>query len=99
MTKNLPGNGWFEWWACWKTMRSSVKPSGQEAILSTTDLQPDIVLLDIRMPGMDGLHAGNELANLPYPPAVVYCTAFGEHAIEAFDVNAAGYLLKPVRAH
>ncbi len=71
--------------------------SGQEAILRTTELQPDIVLLDIRMPGMDGLHAGNELANLPYPPAVVYCTAFGEHAIEAFDVNAAGYLLKPVR--
>lgn len=71
--------------------------SGDEAIRKTIEVEPDIVLLDIRMPGTDGIEAGHQLADLPSPPAVVYCTAFGEHAIEAFDVNAAGYLLKPVR--
>ncbi|MBL4679761.1 MAG: response regulator transcription factor [Pseudomonadales bacterium] len=71
--------------------------SGDEAIRKTIEFEPDIVLLDIRMPGIDGLEAGNQLSELPSPPAVVFCTAFGEHAIEAFDVNAAGYLLKPVR--
>ena len=71
--------------------------SGDEAIRKTIEYEPDIVLLDIRMPGTDGIEAGHQLADLPSPPAVVYCTAFGEHAIEAIHVNAAGYLLKPVR--
>ncbi len=71
--------------------------NGQEAVSQAMELEPDIVLLDIRMPGMDGMEAGRRIAELPSPPAVVYCTAFGEHAIEAFDVRAAGYLLKPVR--
>ncbi len=70
---------------------------GDEAIQKTLDAEPDIVLLDIRMPGKDGMATGKELAEMQSPPAVVFCTAFGEHAIEAFDVNAAGYLLKPVR--
>lgn len=71
--------------------------SGDEAVARTLEREPDIVLLDIRMPGMDGMEAGRKISELPSPPALVYCTAFGEHAIEAFDVNAAGYLLKPVR--
>jgi len=71
--------------------------SGDEAIQRTVEYEPDIVLLDIRMPGMDGLEAGDRLAKFDTPPAVIYCTAYGEHAIEAFGVNAAGYLLKPVR--
>lgn len=71
--------------------------SGQEAVSRAMELEPDIVLLDVRMPGMDGMEAGRKIAQLPSPPAVVYCTAFGEHAVEAFDVRAAGYLLKPVR--
>ena len=71
--------------------------SGQQAILKAIELEPDIVLLDIRMPGMDGLCAGKELATLSSPPAVVFCTAFGEHAIDAFDVQASGYLLKPIK--
>jgi two-component system response regulator AlgR len=71
--------------------------SGDEAIRKTIEFEPDIVLLDIRMPGTDGLEAASQLSELPSPPAVVFCTAFSEHAIEAFDVNAAGYLLKPVR--
>ncbi|MCB1691740.1 MAG: response regulator transcription factor [Pseudomonadales bacterium] len=71
--------------------------SGDEAVSKSMELEPDIVLLDIRMPGMDGMEAGKKISDLPSPPAVVYCTAFGEHAVDAFEVNAAGYLLKPVR--
>ncbi len=71
--------------------------TGDEAVQKAVEYEPDVVLLDIRMPGMDGMQAGEQLAALASPPAVIFCTAFGEHAIEAFDVNAAGYLLKPVR--
>ncbi|MBL6689796.1 MAG: response regulator transcription factor [Pseudomonadales bacterium] len=71
--------------------------SGEEAVGEAIKLEPDIVLLDIRMPGMDGMEAGKQLSTLASPPAVIFCTAFGEHAIEAFDVSASGYLMKPVR--
>jgi len=71
--------------------------SGDKAIRKTIEFEPDIVLLDIRMPGTDGMEAGRQLAEVSSPPAVIYCTAFGEHAIEAFNANAVGYLLKPVR--
>lgn len=76
---------------------AGVADSGEEAVRQAIRLEPDIVLLDIRMPGMDGMEAGKQLATLASPPAVIFCTAFGEHAIEAFDVNAVGYLMKPVR--
>ncbi len=71
--------------------------SGSEALEKIENLDPDIVLLDIRMPGMDGLSAGERISKLPSPPAIVYCTAFSEHALDAINVQAAGYLLKPVR--
>ncbi len=71
--------------------------SGAEAVREAIKLEPDIVLLDIRMPGMDGLEAGKQLSTLASPPAIIFCTAFGEHAVEAFDVSASGYLMKPVR--
>lgn len=58
----------------------------------------DLVLLDIRMPGMDGIETALQLASRPQPPAVVFVTAYGEHALAAFDANAIDYLLKPVRA-
>ena len=70
---------------------------GDEAVKRTLEFEPDIVLLDIRMPGTDGMAAAHKIAALPSPPAVIFCTAFGEHAIEAIEANAAGYLLKPVR--
>lgn len=71
--------------------------NGQEVLQRVAELQPDIVLLDIRMPGMDGLQAAARLCEMPQAPAVVFCTAYGEYALEAFNVSAVGYLLKPVR--
>lgn len=71
--------------------------SGLEALAACEALQPDIVLLDIRMPGMDGLETARHLACLPRPPAVIFTTAYDEHALAAFDTHAVDYLLKPVR--
>ena len=56
----------------------------------------DVVLLDIAMPGMDGLELARVMAQFSQPPAVVFVTAHEEHALAAFDVGGAGYLLKPV---
>jgi two-component system response regulator AlgR len=56
----------------------------------------DLVLLDIRMPGRDGLQLAAALRSLPHPPAVVFVTAHGNHALRAFDVEAVDYLTKPV---
>jgi two-component system, LytTR family, response regulator AlgR len=72
--------------------------NGQEALRLIDDLHPDIVLMDIRMPGMDGLQAAARLCEHNDAPAVVFCTAHGEYALEAFAVSAVGYLLKPVRS-
>ncbi|MFE8071212.1 LytTR family DNA-binding domain-containing protein [Marinobacteraceae bacterium S3BR75-40.1] len=61
------------------------------------DWQPDIVLLDIRMPGTDGMEAAAQLSQMHNPPAIIFCTAYDQYAIEAFRHAAADYLLKPVR--
>jgi len=57
----------------------------------------DAVLLDIRMPGTDGLMLAHSISALPRPPAVVFVTAHAEHAVQAFDLEVADYLTKPVR--
>lgn len=71
--------------------------NGREALQLADELQPDIVLLDIRMPEMDGIEAAQHLQKLPKPPAVIFTTAFDHYAIQAFDMNAVDYLLKPIR--
>ena len=70
--------------------------STTEALRLLQQSQFDVVLLDIRMPGLDGLELAKVLARFSRPPAVVFVTAHEEHALEAFDVGACGYLLKPV---
>lgn len=70
---------------------------GLQALELAALARPDMVLLDIRMPGMDGLEVARHLALLPDPPAVVFTTAHDEYAMRAFEAEAIGYLLKPVR--
>lgn len=70
---------------------------GTEAIEAVQRLKPDVVLLDIRMPGMDGIEAAEHIMKLDHPPAVIFTTAYDNYAVKAFEVNAIDYLLKPVR--
>lgn len=72
--------------------------TGGEALERLGQGAVDVVLLDIRMPGMDGIEAARHMQRLPSPPAIVFTTAYDSHAIQAFEVNAMDYLLKPVRA-
>jgi two-component system response regulator AlgR len=71
--------------------------NGEEALALAMQLGPDVVLLDIRMPGMDGIETAHHLNAMSEPPAVVFATAYDEYAIDAFDARAIGYVLKPVR--
>jgi two-component system response regulator AlgR len=71
--------------------------NGQQALVFAGTHKPDMLLLDIRMPGMDGLEVARHLLSLEQPPAVIFTTAYSDHAIEAFDSHAVDYLLKPVR--
>ena len=77
---------------------SAEAASGREAVESAGRLRPDVVLMDIRMPDMDGLEAAAHLDKMENPPAVIFCTAYEEHALQAFRVHAVDYLLKPVGA-
>ncbi len=72
--------------------------NGVEAIDQALGLAPDIVLLDVRMPGLDGLQVAQRLAASPEPPAVIFTTAYDEYALQAFETQAVAYLLKPIRA-
>lgn len=71
--------------------------NGEGALAAIREMDPDIVMLDIRMPGEDGLQTARRIAELDDAPAVIFCTAFDEYALEAFDTLAVGYLLKPIQ--
>lgn len=71
--------------------------NGREALDMSAKLAPDVVLLDISMPGISGIETAHHLNALERPPAVVFTTAYDEYAVEAFDARAIGYVLKPVR--
>ena len=71
--------------------------NGLEALEQVGETKPDIVLLDIRMPGMDGIETAHHLNAMNPAPAVVFTTAYDEYAIDAFEARAIGYILKPVR--
>ena len=70
---------------------------GHEALHACATHRPDLVLLDIAMPGIDGLEAARHLAAFEPRPAVVFCTAYDAHALSAFEAEAIDYLVKPVR--
>ena len=67
------------------------------ADLGCAGSRPDVVLVDIRMPKMDGIELARHLARLENPPAIIFVTAFDTYAVHAFELNAVDYLVKPVR--
>ena len=71
--------------------------NGVEALDVLSAVTADLVLTDIRMPDMDGIELARHLLKLPQPPVVIFTTAYQQHALEAFEVNAIDYLVKPVR--
>lgn len=71
--------------------------NGREVLEVLNREKVDIVLLDIRMPEIDGMEAARHMAGMPTPPAIIFTTAFDSYAIKAFEVNAIDYLLKPIR--
>ncbi|MHB1853185.1 MAG: LytR/AlgR family response regulator transcription factor [Acidimicrobiales bacterium] len=76
--------------------RVVVAQHATDALRHLRDQEFDAVLLDIRMPGLDGMELARVLARFSSPPVVIFVTAHEDHALEAFEVGAAGYLLKPV---
>jgi two-component system response regulator AlgR len=79
----------------WSVVAEAV--NGMEALEICQQQRPGVVLLDIRMPGMDGIEVAAHLCGLEAPPAIVFTTAYDEYAVKAFETHAVGYLLKPVR--
>ena len=71
---------------------------GVEALRLTGELKPDVVFLDVQMPGLTGFEVARRLLVLDAPPQLVFVTAFDQYAVDAFSVNAVDYVLKPVDA-
>ena len=71
--------------------------TGEDALRKTQAAQPDVVLMDIRMPGMDGIEAASYINKLDNPPAIIFTTAYSDHALSAFETHAIDYLLKPIK--
>jgi two-component system, LytTR family, response regulator AlgR len=75
----------------------STAANALEALQRCEQDAPDVVLLDIRMPGMNGLELAQHLLKLTVPPAIIFTTAYDEYALAAFEAHAVDYLLKPIR--
>jgi len=71
---------------------------GEQAIAVLDSEKVDVALVDIRMPKMDGIELAQHLSGLEMPPAVIFVTAYDSYAVQAFELNAVDYLVKPVRA-
>jgi len=71
--------------------------TGEQALQQTMNSSPDLVLMDIRMPGMDGLEAAGYINQMDNPPAIIFTTAYTDHALAAFEAHAVDYLLKPIK--
>jgi two-component system LytT family response regulator/two-component system response regulator LytT len=70
--------------------------NGVEALTTIDRLQPDLVFLDVQMPGLTGFEVARRMLDVQAPTHIIFVTAYDQHAIEAFEVNAVDYLLKPV---
>ncbi len=71
--------------------------NGEELLHLASETPADLILLDIRMPKMDGIEAAGHLQKLAEPPVIIFTTAYDAYAVKAFDINALDYLLKPIR--
>lgn len=71
--------------------------NGEQAVALCNQQAVDLVFMDIHMPGMDGLKAAAQISRQALPPAIIFTTAYSEHALDAFEVHALDYLLKPIR--
>ncbi|MCX7626893.1 MAG: LytTR family DNA-binding domain-containing protein [Methylophilaceae bacterium] len=71
--------------------------NGRDVLSMAAAVQPDVLLLDIRMPVMDGIEAAKHAQKLSCPPAIIFTTAYDAHAMQAFELHAVDYLLKPIR--
>lgn len=71
--------------------------NGYEAVKIAQRERPDVILMDIRMPEMDGLEAAQHMLKLPDPPSVIFTTAYDDYALKAFELHAVDYLVKPIR--
>jgi two-component system response regulator AlgR len=80
-----------------KNFSLSEAEHGVEALRLISEESPELVLLDIRMPVMDGLEVAHHLAGLESPPAIIFTTAYQDYALDAFDAHAVDYLMKPIR--
>ena len=72
--------------------------NAEAALVAIETFDPDVVLLDVRMPGKDGLALAHDISALDCPPAIIFCTAFDQYALDAFGTSAIGYLLKPIKS-
>lgn len=81
----------------WPSQVVGEASNGQEALDFLREQPVDLVMVDIRMPGMDGIELATHLARLEKSPALIFTTAYDNYALQAFDLNAIDYLLKPVR--
>ncbi len=70
--------------------------TGEDAVKKSQLTHPDVILMDIRMPGMDGIEAASYINKMANPPAIIFTTAYSDHALQAFETHAVDYLVKPI---
>ncbi len=71
--------------------------TGEDALKKSQQVHPDVILMDIRMPGMDGIEAASYINKMDKPPAIIFTTAYSDHALDAFETHAVDYLVKPIK--
>jgi len=71
--------------------------TGEDALKKSQKTHPDVILMDIRMPDMDGIEAASYINKMDNPPAIIFTTAFSDHALDAFETHAVDYLVKPIK--